>query len=222
MANKSKHMKKEDEKENVFKLDIGKNTRKRVVAKSTLKKKNKQKDKEEKFNFDNEIVIGVNVIPDVKKDKPSKNNKERSKKNNISKSNKSSNKKNEPKKSINKDNKNQKEKYRNKKNKLNVKKIIKIFLIIAITIGIAIFIMTTPLFNVTEIDISGNSRVSKERIESIMLVLFIFILTILYGNYKDIRTKLPIISSSNIFIKLVGYLVYTIGLFLVYGMIITI
>ena len=31
----------------------------------------------EKFNFDNEIVIGVNIIPDTKKDKPSKKGKNR-------------------------------------------------------------------------------------------------------------------------------------------------
>lgn len=64
--------------------------------------------------------------------------------------------------------------------------------------------------------------ISKDRIETIMLVIFMFLLTLLYGNYRDIKSKLPIISSSNILIRLLGYVIYTIGLFIVYGLTITV
>ena len=54
MANKSKHL-----KENVKQ----KNSKKRADKKAAPQS--------QKFNFDNEIVIGVNVIPKNQKDKPS-------------------------------------------------------------------------------------------------------------------------------------------------------
>ena len=37
----------------------------------------------------------------------------------------------------------------------------------AFIIGATIFVMTTPIFNVTEINVEGNSRISNERIESL-------------------------------------------------------
>lgn len=154
MANKNKHL-----KENVKQ----KNSKKRAVKTTAPKAK---KNKNEKFNFDNEIVIGVNVIPKNQKDKPlqSKNDK-----NKIKKSTK-------PVKLDNKNVKNKKEvKEKNKKvskdNKISIKNIIKIIFLIAIIIGAIIFTMTTPLFNITEIDIKGNNRISKERIESLSKIV---------------------------------------------------
>lgn len=61
--------------------------------------------------------------------------------------------------------------------------------------------------------------ISKDRIASITLVLFIFALTLLYGNYKDVKSKLALINSPNIFIRLLGYVLYTVGLFIIYGII---
>lgn len=57
--------------------------------------------------------------------------------------------------------------------------------------------------------------ISKDRITNIILVLFFFSLTLLYGNYKNIRTKLPLINSRNIFKIILGYIVYTLALVIV-------
>lgn len=145
MANKSKHL-----KENVKQ----KNSKKRAEKKAALQN--------QKFNFDNEIVIGVNVIPKNQKDKPSA-----SKRNNAVK--KVSNKKassdyQKAKNNKNIESKGMKDK---KRKKVNFKRIIKIILLMAFIIGATIFVMTTPIFNVTEINVEGNSRISNERIESL-------------------------------------------------------
>ena len=54
-----------------------------------------------------------------------------------------------------------------KRKKVNFKRIIKIIFLMAFIIGATIFVMTTPIFNVTEINVEGNSRISNERIESL-------------------------------------------------------
>ena len=145
MANKSKHL-----KENVKQ----KNSKKRADKKAAPQS--------QKFNFDNEIVIGVNVIPKNQKDKPST-----SKKNNAVK--KASNKKASSDYQKAKNNKNIESKgiKDKKRKKVNFKRIIKIILLMAFIIGTTIFVMTTPIFNVTEINVEGNSRISNERIESL-------------------------------------------------------
>lgn len=63
--------------------------------------------------------------------------------------------------------------------------------------------------------------ISEERISNIIFTLFLFSLTLLYGNYRDINLKLPIINSKNLLIKLLGYVLYTIVLFILFGIIIT-
>lgn len=145
MANKSKHL-----KENVKQ----KNSKKRADKKAAPQS--------QKFNFDNEIVIGVNVIPKNQKDKLST-----SKKNNAVK--KASNKKTSSDYQKAKNNKNIESKgiKDKKRKKVNFKRIIKIIFLMAFIIGATIFVMTTPIFNVTEINVEGNSRISNERIESL-------------------------------------------------------
>lgn len=139
------------------------------------KKKSKTK-QNDKFDFDNEIVIGVNIVPPKKKDKPSK----KSKNKDISKQ-KRSKKKNTTTINSKHIDVNIKNSTKNKKNtnenviplekqksgKKVALAIIKIILIIALFVGIIIFIMTTSLFNVTKIEILGNYRVTKQRIESL-------------------------------------------------------
>lgn len=126
----------------------------------------------EKFNFDNEIVIGVNIIPDTKKDKPSKKGKKKKKKKIKEKKDNTINSKhidistNNNKKNNN-TNDNVVHIQKQKKSTKKLKLVVKIILIIALIIGIAIFIMTTSLFNVTHIEVSGNYRVAKQRIESL-------------------------------------------------------
>lgn len=60
-----------------------------------------------------------------------------------------------------------------------------------------------------------EESISKDRIISIILVLFFFALTLLYGNYKNIRSKLPLINSPNIFKVIFGYILYTLALIIV-------
>ena len=71
---------------------------------------------------------------------------------------------NKPKKS--KKNKKIKTKQKSKKN-INFSKIFKMFGIIVIIIGAIAFLCTSPLFNVTEIEVIGNENVSKEEIISL-------------------------------------------------------
>lgn len=58
---------------------------------------------------------------------------------------------------------------------------------------------------------------SNEEVSNLSLALFLFSLTLLYGNYKDIKFKLPIMKSNNLLVKLIGYILYTIILFIVFG-----
>ena len=103
--------------------------------------------KNEGFDFDNEIVIGVNIKEDkknstIKKGKNSKKNKSKKKKNIESKKEKKEGK---------------------KKNKI----IIFFLSSISLIVVLAIFTFTAPLFNITNIDVDGNNIVPKETIISL-------------------------------------------------------
>ncbi len=149
---------------------------KEKVIKKKIKTNNvktEEKD-DDKFNFDNEIVIGVNLIPD-KNRKPQKvnnkknqnkktNNKNKSKKNNkISKKKKE----NEQKKSNNRKEKNKKltpKQQKRRKILKIVQAIIKCIILIALLIGTIIFIMMSPIFNIVNINITGNTKITNEEI----------------------------------------------------------
>ena len=114
-----------------------------------VKKENVKKEplKNEGFDFDNEIVIGVNIKEDkknstIKKGKNSKKNKSKKKKNIESKKEKKEGK---------------------KKNKI----IIFFLSSISLIVVLAIFTFTAPLFNITNIDVDGNNIVPKETIISL-------------------------------------------------------
>lgn len=116
-----------------------------------------------KFNFNDEIVIGV--TPKKKND----NNEEDIDK--ISYNHKT--KKTKRKKEYNKTDKdnldtaNKKQiKRKKKKKKRKSKKIIKIFSILLLIGAIAIFAFITPIFNITKIDIRGNTQISSDTIIS--------------------------------------------------------
>ena len=125
-----------------------------------------EKELNKKFDFNDEVVIGVTPKNTIKyneknKKKMTKNNKinnsKRKRKNNYSKIKKSNE---------NKTNKNHKKNRKNLKKKSS-KKIIKIFSCLLLIGVIAIFAFTTPIFNITKIEINGNSQVSNENIISI-------------------------------------------------------
>lgn len=92
------------------------------------------------FNFDNEIVIGVNKVKDDKKN-----------------TNNNYKKKNTKGKKLN---------AKNKKKKAS-KKVIKIFAIVIIFAIIIIFGLTAPIFNITDIKVQGNNTIKQETIISL-------------------------------------------------------
>ena len=151
--------------------------------KKFIKKKNKNKNKkeensEDKFSFDNEIIIGVTKMQEEKK-KEAPNNKK--KKNKKKKNNKVVNNKNENKKV-----KNNKKQVKNVVKKPIVTeedleevreireykakrkaKIIKCILIVGLIITAILLFLLSPLFNVKTILVEGNKRISTEQIISL-------------------------------------------------------
>lgn len=121
--------------------------------------KNKQGQVEnELFNFDNEIVIGVTKLPEPKKTKKKK-----------TKTNKNKIKPKETKKEKNIDKKikvkaNKKIDLKKEKRKRRIKSFFKGMLITTIIIGVFLAIMLSPLFNIKEIKIKGNSKLTETEI----------------------------------------------------------
>ena len=103
------------------------------------KQKNKQKENE-KFDLDNEIVIGL---------KEKTKNKKRAEK------------KSAPKK---KKYKNKQEEERAKKKKKKILKLVKWLTILGILAGTIIFFLLSPLFNILEIKVVGNQKITSEKI----------------------------------------------------------
>lgn len=113
-----------------------------------LKQENK-KETEAPFDFNNEIVIGVNI-----KEEQEEKNKKNKKKKNKRKNNKKENPKNQNKET------------KIKKKKIG-KKIMKIFSAIVLIAIIFIFALTAPIFNITNIQINGNDKINAETIISL-------------------------------------------------------
>ena len=115
-------------------------------------KSNRKKDKQEKYNSENEIIIGVTTI---KREKRVEEKKSTRKKNNRNKT------------SYNKrvyQNNNEENYTKEKIIKKNNKKRIAICCILSLIILIAcgIFLMTTPKCNITQIEVEGYSKNSEE------------------------------------------------------------
>ena len=120
-----------------------------------------EKEENLKFDFNDEVVIGV--TPKKKIDINEKNIK------NTSKNNKSTKRKNNNKKlqknSINEANKIKSSQKKKKKKKS--KKILKIFSCLLLISAIIVFALITPIFNITKIDVTGNSQISSDTIISL-------------------------------------------------------
>ena len=109
------------------------------VNRRIKKQKNKQKENE-KFDLDNEIVIGL---------KEKTKNKKRAEK------------KSAPKKQKYK---NKQEEERAKKKKKRILKLVKRLTILGILAGTIIFFLLSPLFNILEIKVVGNQKITSEKI----------------------------------------------------------
>lgn len=105
----------------------------------------------ELFDFDKEIVIGMPRISD---------DKEKNKKNKKTSVNTNKNKQNAKKKLT----KQQQMAIRKKK---AILKIVKVLTLIIVIIGVSIYVALSPLFNIKEINVTGNSKLSKEEIISL-------------------------------------------------------
>lgn len=130
-----------------------------------LCRKMKDEDKEQEENkkdddifcFDNEIVIGVTKIPEPKKKK--------SKNNNLKPKKKKSNKPKQPQRKLTEEEKNILRRKR-ARNKL-IGMIIKwTFLTVSLIIA-TIYFMLSPLFNISEIKVTGNEKITENQIISL-------------------------------------------------------
>lgn len=157
-----------------------KNTKQKNSIKS--KKKNvragtKSAQENNTFNFDNEIVIGVTKIPDIK----NKNSKNTEKTTNKKVNSKNKNKaKSDTKNSKRKNSENIKKTYKtnaeekidtkqnlnNKKNRI-IKGIIKWTILFLALVASFIYFMMSPLFNLAEIQVQNNEKISTDTIISL-------------------------------------------------------
>lgn len=105
----------------------------------------------ELFDFDKEIVIGMPRISD---------DKEKNKKNKKTSVNTNKNMQNAKKKLT-------KQQQIAIKKKKAILKIVKVLTLIIVIIGVSIYVALSPLFNIKEINVTGNSKLSKEEIISL-------------------------------------------------------
>lgn len=138
--------------------------KKSTTTKTKAKQKNTQEDNDT-FNFDNEIVIGVNVLPDQKEQENKQNKGKKKTKKELSKNNQGA-KRNVTKKN-NIQQRNIIDSDKHAKNYKRAKLILKIFVTLALFAGVIVFLITSPLFNITKISVTGNDKVSEEQIISL-------------------------------------------------------
>lgn len=144
----------------------------KVVKKKIKKNKEIENQDDDKFNFDNEIVIGVNLIPEKKKEnrEPKATSSTNNKAKNSKKKKKNSKKKKENEQKNSNNNRKEKKKKLSAKEQKRLKTIkivqaiIKWIILISLLIGSIIFVMMSPIFNIVNINVSGNSKITKEEI----------------------------------------------------------
>lgn len=107
--------------------------------------KRKETNDDETFNFNNEIVIGVNVVEEKEKKNNQKGNKKRKK----------SKKNNKEKNKIN---------YQKPKKKKPHKKILAFVSSILLIAIVIILALTAPIFNITDIQVQGNEKLDTNTI----------------------------------------------------------
>ena len=147
----------------------------KTKKKSNNAKKNETSKKNNKINLDNEIVIGLSRV-NVEQEK-SKQKKEKKKNVNNKKVNKTNKKKKNNKKNRNSNRKMNRDQSKTDiilENKRETKKIsvakkrtIKIVIILVFVLLLVIAVMMSPLFNIKEIDVAGNEKVSTDEIISL-------------------------------------------------------
>lgn len=132
-------------------LNYKKNTKNKVNKNAKSNKITNPNKESNLFDFDKEIVIGMPKIPETKQQKNKRKNK------NIS----NNKKKPAVTKKISK-----KQEMAIKKRKL-ILKIIRTIILIGILIGTLIYILLSPLFNIKDVTVTGNNKLSREEIISL-------------------------------------------------------
>ena len=132
-------------------LNYKKNTKNKVNKNAKSNKITNPNKESNLFDFDKEIVIGMPKIPETKQQKNKRKNK------NIS----NNKKKPAVTKKISK-----KQEMAIKKRKI-ILKIIRTIILIGILIGTLIYILLSPLFNIKDVTVTGNNKLSKEEIISL-------------------------------------------------------
>lgn len=165
------------------------------------KKKTKSKKKDsgaeidsahnQKFNFDNEIVIGV-TIPETKKKKGAK---EKNKKSNNKKSKKNPKKETYNKRQAKNKDKIDKKPIEKKQKNDFLKTFIKWCILIVALIAAIIFFLMSPLFNISEIQVLNNNKISSETIISLSKI------EIGQNIYKTTKTKIKKNIKENAYIE---------------------
>lgn len=162
--NKSNEKRKKTSSNNKRKTTNKNNAVNKKSTKTKAKQKNTQEDNDT-FNFDNEIVIGVNVLPDQKEQVNKQNKGKKKTKKEPSKNNQ------DAKRNVTKNNNIQQrdiiDSDKHAKKYKRAKLILKIFVILALFAGVIVFLVTSPLFNITKINVTGNDKVSEEQIISL-------------------------------------------------------
>lgn len=187
--------KKKDSTKNRKKTDkkARSNTNKKNDNQKNKKVKQNQEEntKEERFNFDEEIIIGLRRIDD-EEDKPQSKKNKKQLKQNKSKVKSKSNKKEKTekdtlsnippigeenrKKARNKSKTIQKKKIQKKltpqqelarKKRKVIFRITKCFMFLLIVIGASVYALLSPIFNVKKVDVIGNSMISSDEIISL-------------------------------------------------------
>ena len=152
-------------KEPEKKVKSSKKSAKRADKKSA---KNKQGQAEnELFNFDNEIVIGVTKLPKNKDSKKAKTTKTAKQEKNKIEQKHAKEIKKQQKSNIKptKVQQNKKIDLKKEKRKRRIKSFLKGVLIVTIIVGSLLALMLSPLFNLEEIEVQGNSKTTENEIK---------------------------------------------------------
>lgn len=129
------------------------------IKKEPKKKKGKkQEEQNNTINLDNEIVIGLRIKEDLPVEKPKKAKKQEGK----------SAKKKKQKVTKNISPRKLKEKQEKEKQaRMKKFKVVKYILLFIILVGSLVYILLSPLFNINDIQVAGNAKISTEQIISL-------------------------------------------------------
>ena len=150
-----------------------KNVKKKSKVNEKIKNQTKEKNtKDEKFNFDEEIIIGLKRIDEDKNSKSKTLQTKNDNKNKIKQKKNVKNKQVNSKKQPVNDQPNKKEINTQKQNIINKKRkailrLIKWTSLIIIIIGGVIYALLSPMFNIKTIYVVGNSKISSDEIISL-------------------------------------------------------